>query len=117
MDRKQELKQLYKETKIRAGVYQIKNIKNQKVFIGSSLNLKTINRKQFELETGTHKNTILQRDWQEFGKEAFIFEVLEVLEKKEDGYFDTQDALEKLEQKWLDKLQPFGERGYNRLKS
>jgi hypothetical protein len=39
--------------------------------------------------------------------------VLEVLKKKEDGFFDAKDSLKKLEAKWLDQLQPFGERGYN----
>lgn len=37
MDRKKELKQLYKETKIEAGVYQIRNTVNNKVFIGSTI--------------------------------------------------------------------------------
>jgi group I intron endonuclease len=113
MNRKEELKQLYKEIKIHAGVYQIKNTKNQKIFIGSSMNLKTLNGKRFQLKMGTHYNKMLQKEWNEFGEEAFVFEVLEILEKKEDGYFDTKDALKKLEEKWIAKLQPFGERGYN----
>lgn len=112
MERK-ELKRQYKEAQILAGIYQIKNTKNQKVFIGSSTNLKTINGKRFQLEMGSHKNRILQDEWREFGAEAFVFEVLEVLEKKEDRYFDAEDELKKLEEKWLDKLKPFGERGYN----
>lgn len=41
MDRKAELKRLYKETKTKAGVYQIINTVNQKVFVGSTMNLKT----------------------------------------------------------------------------
>ncbi|MEH7749426.1 GIY-YIG nuclease family protein, partial [Neobacillus drentensis] len=36
MDRKKELKQLYKETPVEAGIYQIKNTKNQKSFIAST---------------------------------------------------------------------------------
>jgi hypothetical protein len=56
---------------------------------------------------------MLQQEWREFGAEAFVFEVLEVLEKKEDGYFDIKDALKKLEAEWVERLQPFGERGYN----
>lgn len=113
MDRKKELKQLYKEAEIPAGVYQIKNTRNQKIYIASSMNLNGMNGQRFQLEAGSHRNNKLQQEWREFGTEAFIFEVLEILEKKEDGYFDAREALKKLEGKWLDKLQPFGERGYN----
>ncbi len=116
VNRRDELKQQYKETKTEAGVYQIKNIKNDKIFIGSTMNLKTINGKRFELRLGSHKNQMLQKDWNEFGEEAFVFEVLETLKIKEDGYFDAKYELEKLEEKWIDRLQPFGERGYNRAK-
>jgi len=114
MDRKEELKQQYKEIKTQAGIYRIKNTKNEKIFIASTMNLKTMNGRRFELAMGSHKNKLLQSDWNEFGENAFVFEVLEVLEIKEDEYFDAKDALEKLEGKWLDALQPFGERGYNR---
>lgn len=116
MDRKQELKQQYKETKFEAGVYQIKNTKNDKVFIESTMNLKTINGKRFTLDMGSYQNKRLQTDWKEFGAEAFVFEVLEILEIPKEGYFDAKDALKKLREKWLDKLQPYGERGYNTLK-
>jgi hypothetical protein len=115
MDRKKELKQQYKEVKTQAGIYQIKNTKNQKILIASTMNLKTMNGKRFELTMGSHRNKSLQSDWNEFGENAFAFEVLEVLEIKEDEYFDAKDALEKLEEKWLNTLQPFGERGYNNL--
>jgi len=113
MDRKKELKEQYRETKIIGGVYQIKNTVNQKIFVESTMNLKTINGKRFQLEMGSHRNKKLQKEWQEFGEEAFAFEVLEILEKKENDFLDPKDALKKLEEKWLDQLQPFGERGYN----
>jgi hypothetical protein len=113
MDRRDELKQLYKEMKPQAGVYQIKNTINQKVFVGSTMNLKTLNGKRFELNAGSNLNKRLQEEWKEFGEDAFVIEVLEVLEPNEDGFFDQKNALEKLEEKWLAKLQPYGERGYN----
>ena len=50
MDHKKEIKRQFKESKSVAGVYQIKNIQNQKVFLGSTLNLKTLNGKTFQLE-------------------------------------------------------------------
>ncbi len=113
MDRKKELKQQYQEIKIDAGVYQIRNTINQKIFITSTRNLKTINGKLFGLKNGSFPNRKLQQDLHEFGPETFVIEVLEVLEKKEDAYFDEKDALKKLKEKWLEKIQPFGDRGYN----
>jgi len=113
MDRKKELKQQYKEMKTEGGVYQIRNIKNQKVFVVATPNLKTINGRQIELLRGGHKNRQLQEEYNQFGQEAFVFEVLEVLEEKEEGFFDKADELKKLHVKWIEKLQPFGERGYH----
>lgn len=113
MDHKKEIKRQFKESKSVAGVYQIKNIQNQKVFLGSTLNLKTLNGKTFQLEMGSYPNKALQKEWTEFGKEAFVVEVLEELKPKEDDYTAPADALKKLEEKWLDKLQPYGDRGYN----
>ena len=34
----------------------------------------------------------------------------------EEGFFDKKDELKKLEKKWLEKLQPYGERGYHKEK-
>jgi uncharacterized membrane protein YheB (UPF0754 family) len=113
MDRKKILKDQYKEIKIEAGIYQIRNIHNQKIFVDSTRNLKTLNGKLFMLKTGSFINDRLQKELKEFGAEAFAIEILEVLEKKEDRYFDEKNALKKLEEKWLEKLQPFGDRGYN----
>ncbi len=113
MDRKKELKQQYKEMKTEGGVYQIRNTKNQKVFVDVMPNLRMITGRRMMLRAGSHRNKQLQEDWNQFGEEAFVFEVLEVLEEKEEGYFDKKDELKKLEAKWIEKLQPFGERGYN----
>ncbi|HBC95030.1 MAG TPA: transcriptional regulator [Pelotomaculum sp.] len=113
MDRKKELKQQYKEMKIQGGVFQIRNLKNQKVFVDSIPNLKMKTGKLMLLRSGGYKNRQLQEDWNQFGEDAFVFEVLEVLEEKADGFFDKADELKKLKTKWIEKLQPFGERGYN----
>ena len=113
VDRKKELKQQYKEMKTEGGVYQIKNTKNQKVLVVATPNLKTMNGKLMQLRGGGHRNRQLQEEWKQFGEEVFAFEVLEVLEEKEEGFFDKVEELKKLEKKWLNKLQPFGERGYH----
>lgn len=117
MNRKKELKQIYKETVIEAGIYQIKNTINGKVFIGTTRNLKTLNGKKFELEAGSNTNKVLQEEWNQYGKDAFIIEPVELLKKKEDPNFNEKKELEKLEDKWLEELQPYGERGYNKEKT
>jgi hypothetical protein len=117
MNRRQELQQQYKETKKEAGVFQVRNTINGKLWVISTKNLKSMNGKLMELQIGTHRNQFLQKDWNEFGGDAFVLEVLEVLKVKETGYFDENDALKKLEEKWLEELQPYEDRGYNKRKA
>jgi len=114
VDRKKELKHQYQEIEIVAGVYQIKNNVNGKLFVESTRNLKTINGVKFMLDNNTHKNNELQYDWNEHGKDAFSIDILEKLKKDEsDPYFNEKEALKAMEQKWVDHLNPFGENGYN----
>ena len=62
------------------GIYQIKNKRNGKVLVGSSINLlSTLNRFKAELKLGSHRNKVLQKEWQQFGPEMFEFEELERL--------------------------------------
>lgn len=118
MDRKKELKQMYKETTVEAGVFQIKNTKNGKIFIGSTRNIKTLNGVKFMLQNNGHRNKELQEDWNQLGQDAFDIEVLEKLKKNEDDpYYNEKEALGELEEKWLEQLQPYGEQGYNQQKS
>lgn len=113
MDHKKKLKEMYKEMKIEAGVFTMTNKQNGKVFVGSFNNLKRLNGFQFMLKTNTYTNKALQADYNTFGKDAFQLEVVEYLKEKEEGYFDAKKELEKLEEKWLEELQPYGEHGYN----
>jgi hypothetical protein len=114
MNRKKELKQQFKETSVEAGVYQIKNTNNQKILVGSTKNLKTLNGIKFMLETnGYTTNKELQKEWNQYGKDAFTVDILEKLKKSNDPYLNEKEALLALEEKWLEKLQPYGERGYN----
>lgn len=115
MNRKKELRQQYKEIPIEAGVFQIKNTVNNKIFVASTRNFKTLNGTKFSLETnGYTSNKELQKDWNEYGKDAFTFDILEKLKKSDNPYYNEKKALADLEEKWLEELQPYGERGYNR---
>jgi hypothetical protein len=111
---KKELQREYQERVKPSGVYQVRNLANGKVLLGSSFNLEgLLNRNRFTLRNNSHTNKELQKDWNELGPDKFAFEILEVVQVKDDPNFNLKDELTLLEQIWLEKLQPFGERGYN----
>jgi hypothetical protein len=72
-----------------------------------------LNRHRAELRAGGHRNRELQKDWAEFGAEAFEFEVLDTLAPPDGPDYDPAGDLRALKELWLDKLSPYGERGYN----
>ena len=99
------------------GVYQIRNIVNSKILIGSALNLTgALNSPKFQLNAGSHVNKTLQAEWREFGSESFVFEILDELTATEGPDHDYRADLAFLEEFWLEKEQPYGERGYNQKK-
>lgn len=110
---RKDLHREYKERVKPAGIYQVKNIKNGKVLLGSSLNLEgPLNRHKFMLKIGSHTNKALQNDWNEFGPDAFVFEILEEVQVNDDPNFNLQDDLTLMEMIWLEKTQPV-QNGYN----
>jgi hypothetical protein len=114
---KKDLKREYKENPRPMGVFQVRNLTNEKVFVGSSLNLEGIfNRFEFQLKLGGHPNKALQKDWNELGADKFAFEVLEELFPRENPSYDYKSDLEVLEDLWLEKLEPYGDKGYNERK-
>ncbi len=111
---RKELNKEYVERVKPAGVYQVRNLTNGKVFLGSSLNLEgPLNRHKFMLKIGSHPNKALQKDWEELGPEQFAFEIVEEVQRKDDPSFNLKDELELLEMIWIEKLQPFSEHCYN----
>jgi hypothetical protein len=118
MDRRKELLRTYKENPPRAGVLQIRNTVGGKIFIVGYPNVDgKINSQRFQLEGGGHAVKDLQADWTALGGDRFAFEVLEYMPVPEPGTSPlvVREALAALEKKWLDKLRPYGERGYNKL--
>lgn len=114
MQRRKEINREYKERVKPSGVFQIKNLANGKVLLGSSLNLEgPLNKHRFMLKINAHPNQELQKDWNELGPDSFTFEILETIPIKDHPNFNLKDELTLLEEIWLEKLQPFGERGYN----
>lgn len=113
VDRKQ-LKRDYKNSKRPVGVYCVRNLTSGRTWVASSVDLPaSLNREKATLRLGGHRLRDLQRDWNEAGEAGFAFEVLDELTQPDvPGYSPAHD-LAVLLQLWLERLQPFGERGYN----
>jgi hypothetical protein len=104
----------YKEARRPMGVYRIHNVRDDRSLVGRSVDLPSIlNRERAGLRMGSHPNAALQRDWAALGPDAFVFEVLDTLAPP-DGQpdYDPIDDLRVLEAMWLERLQPFDDRGY-----
>jgi hypothetical protein len=114
---KTALKRAYKENPPAAGLFQITNTQNGKIFIGKGMNVQGIlNSQRAQLQFGSHRNPDLQRDYNHDGVEAFDFKVLDHLEmsgNKTAG--EIREDLAALEALWLEKLQPYGDRGYHKF--
>lgn len=90
----------------RSGVYSITNLENNKRYVGSSKNLSV--RKGYHLgalKNNKREHPFLQEAYNKYGKENFIFEVLEYCEK--------ENLIER-EQYWMDHYKSYKrEFGYN----
>lgn len=88
-----------------AYVYMIKNKINNKMYIGSSVNYKRRwSQHKWYLNNGNHANKHLQNAWNKYGKENFVFKVIE--ECKDELQFER-------EQYYIDRYNPFSPNGYN----
>jgi len=111
---RKELTAAYKQMKFRIGVFQIRNLTNDKIYVGSSVNLDAIwNRLRVELNFGSFANAALQRDWKQYGEASFAYEVLAEIDQKDGETADYAKEVKVLEGLYLDELKPYGERGYN----
>jgi len=112
-----KIKRDYKQSIQPMGVYQFKNTANGKILVVGSRNLeKAENGLRFQLEMGSYlANKELQKEWNEYGSGRFVFEILDELEPVE-GKTSQEYAAEvkELEELWLEKLQPFENKGYNK---
>lgn len=88
------------------GIYIIKNTINDKVYIGSAVNIKRrFGDHKSRLKHSKHNNAYLQRAWNKYGKENFKFEVLE---------FCAKEILNTREEFYISKFKATNENhGYN----
>lgn len=81
---------------ITSGVYAIMNTLNNKKYIGSTHCFKTrFAEHRSQLRKGNHKNIHLQRAYNKYGENYFVFLILEECE-------NIQNTLNFIEQKWID---------------
>lgn len=80
-----------------SGIYRIVNTVNGRVYVGSTNNIMSRRSAHFTtLEKGSHVNRKLQNAYNKYGKDKFIFDVIEVL--------GSDDLLISREQHWIDCL-------------
>jgi hypothetical protein len=116
MDKKAATRE-YKLSHRPMGIFQIRHTSSGKVYVDSSLNIPgKINRHKFSLNAGLHRSKPLQADWNESGGAGFEFETLEDVLPRPDANYDYAADLEVLEDLWLEKLEPYGDKGYNERK-
>ncbi|MDC3414278.1 GIY-YIG nuclease family protein [Terrihalobacillus insolitus] len=61
-----------------SGIYMIKNTKTNHVYIGQSVNLsRRIRRHKQELRDGIHKNDYLQKHYNKYGIDKYVYEIIE----------------------------------------
>ena len=112
MDKK-EIKKKYKLRPADMGIFQIRNLASGRVYIGRAQDLNgMLNSERFRLRNGLHANRELQEDFRELGEESFEFTILD--RQADRGRGNAAADLKELEELWLEKLRPFGRRGYHK---
>ncbi|ABR48060.1 conserved hypothetical protein [Alkaliphilus metalliredigens QYMF] len=116
MDRKKELKEIYKNTKPDMGIYIVRSNTKEKCHIEGTEDLKgTMNSARFKLNSGNYPNRELQEDWNKKGPSGFTMEILENLECPEDEIKDDyKEELTILKMIWEEKLSKRGLEFYKR---
>lgn len=91
-----------------SAVYKIINLQNNKIYIGSSLNVnQRLNAHKRNLRDNKHINKILQEEYNSFGVQNFVYGIIEYVE------YDKELLLDR-EQYWLDYYKSYDNNyGYN----
>ncbi len=106
-DKKRALANAYKERKVIGGVYSITNRETGKKYIFGSRDLSGAeNRFRFMQTTDTCTVLPMHKEWAHYGRDAFYYEVLETLEKKEEETAkEFKDEIEVLTALWQEKTE------------
>lgn len=83
----------YQNDSNKSGVYQIRNIINGKVYIGSTKCFKVrASQHESALKKGYHGNKHLLASWNKYGSENFVFEIVEIIEESIDLIREKEQA-------------------------
>jgi len=106
MDRKRELRQMYKQMKPEMGIVLIRSRTDNKCALIASKNLKgTVNRLDFGFDDCGFLIKELREAWKRQGRDSFDIEVLDRLEyDKDETKTDYTEELETLAEIWREKL-------------
>lgn len=101
---------------VKSGCYVIRNIENNKIYVGSSKDFAIRKGKHWEqLRGGVHHSRYLQRAWDKYGETKFVWEIIEYSTvhydpmRRKDGTTYSNDYKEMLvarEQYFMDLLKP-----------
>jgi len=84
-----------RENNLAAGIYQIRNTINGHCYIGRSLNLQRRWRRHLVLlQARNHHSRYLQRAFDRYGREVFVFEILEELTTRDECILSEQFYLD-----------------------
>lgn len=96
------------------GIYKITNAVNGKVYVGSSVYINNRwKHHKYKLRKNKHGNQHLQRSWNKYGEDKFVFEVIEECDLsslyiRENYWVSYYDSLNKDKGYNLDKVLPDG---------
>lgn len=89
-----DLESFPKDVQKSSGIYQIRNIKNNKRYIGSAINFKSRMNVHFSLlRRNKHHCRYLQNSFSKWGEENFVFEILDFVESEIERRFVEQKYL------------------------
>jgi hypothetical protein len=104
-DRK-KLINTYKSRRVTGGICAVRNTVNGKTLLIDTQDVAGWrNRFEFSRQIGSPASMLIQSDWQRFGKDSFVFEVLEELEKTENQtQKEFAEDLKVLKDIWTEKF-------------
>lgn len=110
---------LSKILRFNCGIYHIKNIITGKVYIGSSVDIQSrIKTHRFSLKKNKHHSVKLQRSYNKYGKNNFLFEIIELCDKNDleikekewinyfNSYYNGYNTTDQVNAPWRGKKQP-----------
>ena len=94
----------FKERKTLKGIFAIRCLATNQVWVGSSRNIEaTRNGSWFQLRTGSHRDQALQQAWNRHEEQAFQYQILEQADD-DLPLIALEDVLKARKQYWLGTL-------------